>query len=273
MIDFNSMKKAVSEAVNDEKFLKLRENALKCQRKMEKTSSWPLKFMGAAIGTTTLGFVIASRELGDPDLPFAIWGIGGISSAAYAITAGLICGAKETELKKSVQGMDSIIRRNYINNELRKEYGRMGLSPEEAEYKIKGLVPAEYEKRNSEFQSSIENYEHTNCKKFDFLDFVTDEDRQILIKQDKEFYKPSKVKEFFDNFSKHEQEAAKEDAKAYMESNFGLDLEKLNASSEKEEFELDFGTEVDDFELDFGDADEVEFSEGQSDKESSGMEC
>lgn len=273
MLSFNSMKKAVSEAVNDEKFLKLRENALKCQRKMEKTESWSFKFGAAVMGTGVLSYLVEVQDFGDPDLPFAILGIGGIGSAAYAITAGLICGAKETELKKSVQGMDSIIRKNYINNELREEYKRMGLKPEEIESKIKGLVPAEYEKRNSEFQMTIENYEDMNCKKFSYLDFVTDEDRQILIKQDQEFYKPSKVKEFFDNFSKHEQEASKEDAKAYMESNFGLDLEKLNASSEKEEFELDFGTEEDEFELDFGEADEVEFSEGQSEKDSSGMEC
>ena len=239
MLDFNSMKKAVSEAVNDEKFLKLRENALKCQRKLEKTGIWPLKMTGIFMGTAFAGFAVASRELGDPDLPFAIWGIGGISSAAYAITAGLINGSKETELKDAVKGMNSIIRRNYINNELREEYKRMGLKPEEIESKIKGLVPAEYEKRNSEFQITIENYENMNCKKFNYWDFITDEDREILIKQDQEFYKPSKVKEFFENFSKHEQEAAKEDRKAYMESNFGTENLPLN----EEEFEVDFNSD------------------------------
>ena len=244
MLSFNSMKKAVSEAVNDEKFLKLRENALKCQRKLEKTGIWPLKMTGIFMGFT--GFAFASKDLGDTDLPFAILGIGGISSAAYAITAGLINGAKETELKDAVQGMNSIIRRNYINNELREEYKRMGLKPEEIESKIKGLVPAEYEKRNSEFQITIENYENMNCKKFNYWDFITDEDREILIKQDQEFYKPSKVKEFFENFSKHEQEAAKEDRKAYMESNFGTE----NLPLSEEEFEVDFGSE-EEFEVDF----------------------
>ena len=179
-LNYEYMKKAMHESINDKDFTKARLNAIKYQKR--ESNAWKIG-IGASSASVVVGLggVFASGTIIENEnlLPMgAAVSISGMLGSG--IITGLVTGYLDGKAKRNIELMNFIVRKNYLKQEFQQEFIDQGQTDEQVEANLSNLVFADYQTKFDEYDERIANYENENEKKFQPFDFVNDEDFKVL---------------------------------------------------------------------------------------------
>ena len=185
-LNYEYMKKAMHEAVNNKKFTEARLQVIK-DRKTQKSLDWVGNVGFGASAVLAMGGFIASAYTQDDTfaeiaLSGAVLGFLGTGIAPAIAFAHL-----KDKIGKNVEFLNYVVRKNYIKQEFKQEFIDQGQTEDQAEANLTKLATADYETKVEDYENKIDNYEKETGKDFQMLDFVDETDKQTMVDQETDF--------------------------------------------------------------------------------------